>query len=312
MNNNISCDVILDLLPLYEDGCCSEQSQKLVEEHLKECADCKKKVQQYQESLLPESIQSEVDEEVIKKGIQKINRWRIRGIVSVCLVISLLLVLLPAWNYARGEGLTYANLRAVYTAYAFGNALASGDYEKAYDFWDMESHYNDLLATNRETALMEIAGREATEAEIAEAKAVDTGIRQIKENGFEWYNEVCKKKFIESMESLEAEGEMIRTFSNFDIMRQAFGWEVCFDAITASGQEFELQLDISSEGIKSIRSAADIMLFDYESGELIENSVSTQKAIMRERLYRSPSVNETVMKILYDDTDYDWTKLFIY
>lgn len=312
MKNNISCDVILDLLPLYKDGCCSVQSKKLVEEHLKECEDCTKKGQQYQESLLPESVQSEVDADIIRKGMKKINRWKRRGIVSVCLVFSLVFVLLPAWNYVRGEGLTYANLKAAYTAYSFGNALVSRDYERAYGFLDMASHYNDLVATNREADLMEVTGGEAAEAEVAEAKAIDAGIHQIKENGFEWYDEVCKEKFIESMKSLEAEEEMVKTFSNPDIVKQLFGWEVCFDAITVSGQEFELRLDISKKGIRSIKPMADIMLFDNESGELIEESVLTKKAILRERLYRSPSINETVMEMLYDNTDFDWTMLFTY
>ncbi len=33
---------------------------------------------------------------------------------------------------------------------------------------------------------------------------------------------------------------------------------------------------------------------------------------MYEVLYQTPSVNETVMKILYNNTDYDWRFLFEY
>ena len=40
--NKINCNVIGDLLPLYVDGAVSEDTKKLVEEHLAECADCKK------------------------------------------------------------------------------------------------------------------------------------------------------------------------------------------------------------------------------------------------------------------------------
>lgn len=36
----LSCDVIKDLLLLYEDGICCEESRQLVEEHLKACAKC--------------------------------------------------------------------------------------------------------------------------------------------------------------------------------------------------------------------------------------------------------------------------------
>lgn len=36
-----SCDIIQDLLPLYLDGVCSEESKKAVETHLSECSACK-------------------------------------------------------------------------------------------------------------------------------------------------------------------------------------------------------------------------------------------------------------------------------
>lgn len=36
----ISCEVVQDLLPLYDDGICSEQSGQLVEGHLEECEIC--------------------------------------------------------------------------------------------------------------------------------------------------------------------------------------------------------------------------------------------------------------------------------
>lgn len=37
----LSCNVIQDLLPLYHDGVCSEESKTLVDEHLEGCADCR-------------------------------------------------------------------------------------------------------------------------------------------------------------------------------------------------------------------------------------------------------------------------------
>ena len=37
----ISCEVIQDLLPLYVDKACSEDSTGLVEEHMAECESCR-------------------------------------------------------------------------------------------------------------------------------------------------------------------------------------------------------------------------------------------------------------------------------
>ena len=41
--SKISCNVIQDIMPLYVDEIVSEDTKKLVEEHLKECEDCRKK-----------------------------------------------------------------------------------------------------------------------------------------------------------------------------------------------------------------------------------------------------------------------------
>ena len=52
--NEIKCGVIRDLLPLYHDGVCSEESKKLVEEHLKGCAGCREELSGM-DSVLPEA-----------------------------------------------------------------------------------------------------------------------------------------------------------------------------------------------------------------------------------------------------------------
>ncbi|MBR6514327.1 MAG: zf-HC2 domain-containing protein [Clostridia bacterium] len=38
----MNCEIIRDLIPLYIDGCCSEESSRAVEEHLGCCSECKK------------------------------------------------------------------------------------------------------------------------------------------------------------------------------------------------------------------------------------------------------------------------------
>ena len=39
--NKYQCGIIRDLIPLYRDGVCGEESRKIVEEHLRGCADCR-------------------------------------------------------------------------------------------------------------------------------------------------------------------------------------------------------------------------------------------------------------------------------
>ena len=38
----MDCNVIRDLLPLYVDDCCTEQSSDLVKEHLDKCKGCQR------------------------------------------------------------------------------------------------------------------------------------------------------------------------------------------------------------------------------------------------------------------------------
>ncbi len=40
----ITCNVIEDLLPLYVEGLTSDDTNFLIEEHLKTCTDCKKTI----------------------------------------------------------------------------------------------------------------------------------------------------------------------------------------------------------------------------------------------------------------------------
>lgn len=49
--SKVSCDIIKDLLPLYYDKVCSNDSRKLVEEHLAECSSCKSELNKIEESI---------------------------------------------------------------------------------------------------------------------------------------------------------------------------------------------------------------------------------------------------------------------
>ena len=46
------CEMINDLLPLYIDGVCSEESKRLVEEHMKTCDACRKTAEQMKSDLV--------------------------------------------------------------------------------------------------------------------------------------------------------------------------------------------------------------------------------------------------------------------
>lgn len=67
----VTCDVIRDLLPLYLDGVCSEDSRQLVEEHLQTCESCRRELAQLQEEQKPEVNVHEAE------GIRRVSaQWK--------------------------------------------------------------------------------------------------------------------------------------------------------------------------------------------------------------------------------------------
>lgn len=42
--NNVTCEIIQDLLPLYCDGVCSEESRKLIQFHIRDCDRCREEL----------------------------------------------------------------------------------------------------------------------------------------------------------------------------------------------------------------------------------------------------------------------------
>ena len=59
----INCKVIEDLLPLYTDDVCSDESKKLVEEHLETCNACSAKLSLQKATII-------VDEEMIEQNLK--------------------------------------------------------------------------------------------------------------------------------------------------------------------------------------------------------------------------------------------------
>lgn len=79
----MDCNVIMDLLPLYADGCCSEQSKALVETHLKSCKACKQAYADMSEGGLGGSVNI-----APPAKIGRINQFRASVLQSVLLFLS--------------------------------------------------------------------------------------------------------------------------------------------------------------------------------------------------------------------------------
>lgn len=131
----VNCGIVEDLLPLYADNVCSEQSRQAVEAHLQECGKCRKLMEIA--GIVP-VIRMEPDrpaaDRAVKRGFRKI---RLRWWVSILLVIVLIPLAGLGWNQCRGRGIHYTNLYEHTVGNGFMKLLEEGNYEKAYEYLDI-------------------------------------------------------------------------------------------------------------------------------------------------------------------------------
>lgn len=86
------CDIIKDLLPSYVDEICSEASKEWIEEHLKECAECRKTVSMLKDT---EISAKKLEQESLDAG-RKVIRKNLRRSVfnlGMCFLTAFLLFL---------------------------------------------------------------------------------------------------------------------------------------------------------------------------------------------------------------------------
>ena len=85
---DIKCEVIQDLLQLYVDDLCSEESNKLVEQHLESCEECRGFLDTIKErEPLIDNCEVEVDTTIERKLIKNIKK-RLLLIELICLSIG--------------------------------------------------------------------------------------------------------------------------------------------------------------------------------------------------------------------------------
>ena len=139
----LDCKVIEDLLPLYFDNMCSEQSRKMVEEHLSECENCRRLVERTQ-AVQISHIEPEkpVADNAVKKSFKKI---RFRWLASVIAVMIIIPAIFLGWNQYHGRGVHYTNIYEMQIGNAFMKCLAEGNYEKAYQYIDIEGLKEEWL-----------------------------------------------------------------------------------------------------------------------------------------------------------------------
>lgn len=128
----IACGIVEDLLPLYLDDVCSDQSRSTVTEHLRQCEKCKKLAGAGAAMAVPVMEPDSPDtDRAVKKGLKKIRR---RWWTSILAVVLMIPVLFLGWNEFSAQGVAYSNLDELHLGDRFMQCLADGNYEEAYSY----------------------------------------------------------------------------------------------------------------------------------------------------------------------------------
>ena len=104
--SKISCNVIQDIMPLYVDEIVSEDTKKLVEEHLKECEDCRKEMEKMRAKIiLPNKKKiNQAEKELFQKLKHRlINRRIAAAILGAILVCALLQEFIQFWCFRKSR-----------------------------------------------------------------------------------------------------------------------------------------------------------------------------------------------------------------
>lgn len=140
------CKVIEDLLPLYCDNVCSNESRKLVEEHLLECKTCQAQLHTMGVVPIPHIEKEDTEKSaIIKKGFRKIHRRWIASLIAVFMLFPLVFIGILGYNETHNSNLAFSNIDDVYRCYRYLNYIKSRQYDKAVQMVDFSQNEYSLV-----------------------------------------------------------------------------------------------------------------------------------------------------------------------
>ena len=228
----LSCKVIEDMLPMYYDGVCSEESAALVEAHLQECPHCSHILAELRSEIA--TPKKNVDDMKPLKKIQKSYK-KMKAHWLIAIVVVLLLIPI-AFLFGAGQAeqyekpVAFSKEQAIAYANEFMTCLTEKDYAKAYTYWNIEEEKRDLLS-----------GKILTEADLVNFEA--DGLRKFCDGGgkLETWGGITDVQFVKISDA---------SYSN------RYGTEEYFVSYTFrfNGKEEEFGISLTKDGIGSISS----------------------------------------------------------
>lgn len=171
MESKISCNIIEDLIPSVADEIASEDTQKLVEEHILGCENCRSKLERMRTQETLGDLDGEVDfvlSDISKiKAGQKKQKFTIRTLSAVSLVLAVCLVisLVPRGLIGGGAGNGTDNVSGNVASNSDGSDVTNvgtegllalgipsekvlGDYTAASDYGEIYDYFRNIYKEN--------------------------------------------------------------------------------------------------------------------------------------------------------------------
>ena len=143
----LSCKVIEDMLPMYYDKVCSEESAELIEEHLKECPHCSHILSELRSDItIPEKLVDDI--KPLRKIQKSYKKMRMRWMIAITVILVLIPMVFLGWNEYSKQGIAISNLDELACANAFMKALTSAEYDKAFSYWDIEAKKHEWVESD--------------------------------------------------------------------------------------------------------------------------------------------------------------------
>ncbi len=181
MSNKKECAIVQDLLPLYVDGVVSEPSKEYIEEHLRECDDCKIHIEGLKEPMGEEAKKKqELTAKQYKKGIAYFKHRQILKILLIVVLIGMSLYsgiqikhkyqldkLTSGWKYNGEDVISFDEYNSVIFDEKFNEFVNEEikdntvDFKwNGYGFYSVEwSFWGNIIRVNKENHSMEMMFR---------------------------------------------------------------------------------------------------------------------------------------------------------
>lgn len=130
---DVTCNVIEDLLPLYADGICSEDSKTIVEHHIAICPECKAKFEAMT-AKLETSKPAHTSENPFKKARTHYIRL-IAVTLCICVIIAVPAIICTVLtvNETLERNISWSTIRLDRDLKKLGKMIENGEYRKALD-----------------------------------------------------------------------------------------------------------------------------------------------------------------------------------